>query len=371
MTLLQQFQDWLVSLGWWDWIAYLAAAIVGIVVIIVFVLLMVIIFIWFERRFLARFQARLGPNRLGPEGVLQPFADAIKVLTKEDIVPRASDRIVHWLAPVVQFVPVIMIFAVIPISAGAIFTDLNIGILYFVAISSLSILGMFMAGWASNNKYSLLAALRAASQMISYEIPIVLSLLGVVLAAGSMSMVRIVEVQSSVPFLFLQPLGFIIFFIGTSAEVNRAPFDLLEADSEIVAGVHTEYSGMKFALFYLGEYGHVMTASAIITTLYLSGWMGPVLPPIIWFLIKMFVVFILFIWVRAVMPRIRVDQLTAFGWKLLLPLATFNFFLVAIERVFFPGVFPWIIVAVNIVAAAVLFIAWTRVGSMRGGRVEV
>ena len=369
LTLLQQFENWLANY-WPAWAAYLVPAIVGILAIVIFVILMVIVFIYVERRLLGRFQARLGPNRLGPEGIFQPFADAVKILAKEDIVPRYCDKVIHWFAPVVQFVPVIMIFAVVPIADRAIFTDLNIGILYVVAISSLSTIGMFMAGWSSNNKYSLVAALRVGAQMVSYELPIVLSVLAVVLAAGSLSMNAIVDAQNTLPLLLLQPLGLIIYFLGTSAEINRAPFDMLEADSEIVAGIHTEYSGMKFALFYLGEYGHALCASAVITTLFLGGWQGPVLWPIAWFLIKMFIVFFALIWTRATLPRMRVDQLTAFAWKFLLPLAALNFLIVAAERVLLPGVLPLALIVVNVVAAVVLIILWSRLFTVRGGRLE-
>jgi len=228
---------------WWHWLLFT-------VIIIAFVLTLVMGFIWIERRGMARMQARLGPNRVGPFGILQPVADAIKVLLKEDIVPAKGDKIVHWLAPVVAFAPVLMIFAVVPFQDGALLADLNVGILYVVAISSISTVGLFMAGWGSSNKYSLLGAMRDIASVVSYEIPVILSLAGVVLIAGSLSLNQIVLAQD-IPFILLQPLGFLLFFIGGCAEINRSPFDLLEADSEIVAGFHTEYSGMKFAMFYL------------------------------------------------------------------------------------------------------------------------
>jgi NADH-quinone oxidoreductase subunit H len=370
MTLLQQFYGWLVTSNqWWDWVAFIVVALSGIVAIILFVLLFVILFIFTERRVLARFQIRLGPNRVGPEGLFQAFADAIKVLTKEDIVPRAADKIVHWMAPVVTFIPVIMVFAVIPIHQGAVFADLNIGVLYLVAVGSFSVLGMFMAGWASNNKYSLIAGLRAVSQMIAYEMPAIFSILAVVVAAGTLSLGGIVEGQS-IPLILLQPLGFLIYFLASSAEINRAPFDMLEADSELVAGIHTEYSGMKFAMFYLGEYGHALGSAAIITSLFLSGWQGPALPPIIWFLIKIFAVFFLMIWVRATMPRIRVDQLSSFGWKYLLPLSVINLIIVAIEKVLWLDTHPWLVISINLVFSALLLYGWSHAVSVRGGSVE-
>jgi NADH-quinone oxidoreductase subunit H len=256
MTLLEQLQL-LLATSLPGWAAYVIPALLGIAVILIFILTMVMVFIYFERRMLGRFQVRLGPNRLGPEGIFQPIATAVKVLLKEDIVPSKADKVVHWLAPVIVFVPILLIFAVIPLHDGAILADLNVGIVYIIAVSSISTVGIYMAGWGSNNKYSMIAALRTVAQMVSYEMPIVLSILGVVLMAGSLSMTKIVDGQD-IPYFLLQPLGFIIFFLGTVAEMNRSPFDLLEADSEIVAGYHTEYSGMKFAMFYLGEYGHTL-----------------------------------------------------------------------------------------------------------------
>lgn len=369
MTLLEQFQLWLGNI-WPDWAAYITPAIVGILVIITFVLVMVLIVIYFERRFLARFQVRLGPNRCGPEGILQPIADAIKVLFKEDIVPAKGDKLVHWIAPIVVFVPILMIFAVVPIHEGAILTDLNVGIVYVVAISSLSAVGIYMAGWASNNKYALIAALRTVAQMVSYELPVVLAIIGVVLMAGSLSMNQIVDSQN-IPFILLQPLGFLIFFLGTLAEMNRCPFDLLEAESEIIAGYHTEYSGMKFALFYLGEYGHAVAYSCIIVTLFLSGWQGPLLPPIIWFLIKIMVVFALIVWIRSTIPRLRVDQLMGFAWKAMLPMAVINLFVIAAEVLWLPETLPWVMVAVNFALAGVLILLWSKLFTLGGGRVEV
>ncbi len=370
MTLLKQLIEWLDNY-WPHWASYLTAAIIGVLAVVIFVVLGIIVVIYLERRLLGRFQVRLGPNRVGPEGIFQPFADAVKVLTKEDIIPAAADRWVHWLAPVVSFIPVIMVFAVVPVASGAIFADLNVGVLYLAAVSSLSVMGLFMAGWGSNNKYSLIAALRSVSQMVGYELPIVFSLLAVVAAAGSMSLNRIVEAQAAVPMFLIQPLGFIVYFIASLAEINRSPFDLLEADSEIVAGVHTEYSGMKFAMFYLGEYGHAFGASCIIATLFLGGWHGPFLPGFLWFLIKALIVFFIMIWIRATMPRVRVDQLTAIGWKLLLPLAILNLLIVAVEQIFWPGVFPWVLVSVNALAGLALVLLIGRTVTIRGGRVEV
>ena len=314
-------------------------------------------------------QARLGPNRTGPFGVLQPVADALKVMLKEDIVPAKGDKLVHWLAPVVAFVPVLMIFAVMPFQGGALLADLNIGILYVVAISSVTTVGIFMAGWASNNKYSLLGAMRQVASVVSYEIPVVLSIVGVVLLAGSLSMQQIVLAQD-IPFILLQPLGFLLFFIGACAEINRAPFDLMEADSEIVAGFHTEYSGMKFALFYLVEYAEALAISAIVTTLFLSGWRGPVLPPWLWFLIKVTLVFFIIVWMRTTVPRIRIDQLMALAWKFLFPLALINLLITAVEILIWPTALAWLI-PVNIAIMIVLVLLWSRLFKLGWGRVEV
>ena len=369
MTLLEQFQLWLAAM-WPGWAAYVTPAIVGTVVVLAFVLLMVIVFIYFERRLLGRFQIRLGPNRLGPEGIFQPLATAVKVLLKEDIVPSRADKLVHWLAPVIVFVPILLLFAVVPFGEGAIFADLNVGVIYVVAIGSVSAVGIYMAGWGSSNKYALIAALRTVAQMVSYELPVVLSILGVVLMVGSLSMNQIVDSQN-IPFILLQPLGFIIFFVGAVAEMNRCPFDLLEADSEIVAGYHTEYSGMKFALFYLGEYGHAVAYSAIIATLFLGGWRGPLLPPIIWLVIKIVAVFFVIVWMRATLPRLRVDQLMAFAWKCLLPMAVINMFIIAAEVLWLPEGLPWIMAVMNFAFAGVLVLLWSKLFTLGGGRVEV
>lgn len=369
MTLLEQFRIWL-SAALPEWAAYAIAGIVGVVVILGFVLTLVIVLIWYERRLLGRFQIRLGPNRLGPEGIFQPIATAVKILLKEDVVPEKADKVVHWLAPIVVFVPVLMVFAVIPLTRGAILADLNVGVLYLVAVGSVSAVGIYMAGWGSHNKYALIAAMRTVAQIVSYELPLVLSLLGVVLMVGSLSMTKVVEAQV-VPFIVMQPLGFLIFFLGALAEMNRCPFDLLEADSELVAGYHTEYSGMKFAMFYLGEYGHALAYACIITTLFLGGWRGPVLPPFLWFLIKVMAVFSLVVWLRATLPRLRVDQLMAFAWKALLPMALINILVTAVEVLWLVNISIWLVVVTNIVLAVVLILLWSRLFVLGRGRVEV
>jgi NADH-quinone oxidoreductase subunit H len=348
---------------WWHWLVFT-------VVIIAFVLLLVMSYIWFERRAMGIMQARLGPNRAGPFGLLQPVADAIKVLLKEDIIPAKGDKIVHWLAPIIAFVPALMIFAVVPFQDGALLADLNIGILYVVAISSVSTVGIFMAGWSSSNKYSLLGAMRQVAAVVSYEIPLVISIASVVLIAGSLSLNQIVLAQD-IPFILLQPLGFLLFFIAGCAEINRSPFDLMEADSEIVAGFHTEYSGMKFAMFYLTEYAEALVISAIITTLFLSGWRGPLLPPWLWFVIKVIAVFFVMVWTRTTLPRVRIDQLMALAWKFLLPLALINLFITGIEVLTWPAALPWLMVVVNIAIMVVLVLLWSKFFKLGWGRVEI
>ena len=348
---------------WWHWLVFT-------VIVIAFVLSLVMGFIWIERRGMARMQARLGPNRVGPFGLLQPVADAIKVLLKEDIIPAKGDKIVHWLAPVVAFFPVLMIFAVVPFQDGALLADLNVGILYVVAISSISTVGIFMAGWGSSNKYSLLGAMRNVAAVVSYEIPVLLSLVGVVLIAGSLSLNQIVLAQD-IPFILLQPLGFLLFFIGGCAEINRSPFDLLEADSEIVAGFHTEYSGMKFAMFYLAEYAEALVISAIIATLFLGGWRGPLLPPWLWFVIKVIAVFFVMVWTRTTLPRVRIDQLMALAWKFLFPLALINLIITAVEVLTWPVALPWVIIPVNVAIMALLVLLWSKFFKLGWGKVAV
>jgi NADH-quinone oxidoreductase subunit H len=369
MSLMAQLQNWL-SGYLPSWIAYIASFLVGAVAIIAFVMTMVIVFVYMERRIIGRFQIRLGPNRVGPEGIFQLFADAIKLLTKEDIVPAAGDCMLHFIAPVLAFFPAIMVFAVVPFADKATFAGIDVGILYVVAVSSLSVVGIYMGGWASNNKYAMISALRAVAQAVSYELPVAISAVGVVLAVGSMSLTKIVEGQN-IPFFLLQPLGFFVFLLGSMAEANRSPFDLLEAESEIVTGYNMEYSGMKFGMFYLAEYAHAVAVSSIITTLFLGGWQGPVLPAFLWFVIKIVLVFFVFIWIRSTMPRLRIDQLMAFAWKALLPMALVNLCLVAAEQVWFSGVFPWILVAANFAFTAALIFFWSRLMVLGGGRVEV
>jgi NADH-quinone oxidoreductase subunit H len=348
---------------WWHWLFFT-------VVIIAFVLVMVMGAIYIERRGMGKMQLRLGPNRTGPFGLLQPVADAVKVLLKENIVPGTADKIVHFLAPIIAFTPVLMIFAVIPFQNGALLADLNIGILYIVAISSISTVGIFMAGWGSGNKYSLLGAMRNIAAVVSYEIPLVLAIIGVVIVSGSLSMNDIVNAQD-IPYILVQPLGFLLFFAAACAEINRSPFDLTEADSELTAGFHTEYSGMRFAMFYLVEYAEAIAMSAVIATLFLSGWRGPWLPPWLWFIIKTLIVFFVMVWTRTTLPRVRIDQLMSLAWKFLLPAALINLFITAIEVIVWPDISQWIFVIVNIAIAAILVVLWSKLFKPGWGRVEV
>lgn len=367
MTYLESFYK-LLSGSLPQWLAYLIPFLVGSIVVLGFLLTTVMIFIYTERRVLGRFQIRQGPNRTGPHGLLQPVADAIKVLTKEDIVPLPGDKIAHFIAPILAFIPTLLIFAVIPFQNGALLVDLNIGVLYVAAIGTISVIGAFVAGWGSNNKYSLISAIRAVAQMVSYEVPLMLSMIGIVLIAGSLSLNTIVQKQV-IPFLFLQPLGFLIFLAGSLAEINRTPFDLLEADSEIVAGFHTEYSGMKFALFFLGEYAHAVVTSALISIFFLSGWKGlPGLPIFIWFLIKIGLVFTAIIWIRSTLPRFRVDQLMGFAWKFLFPAALVNIFVTGLEALLWPE-FPWFIVFINWIVAAIVVLSGSLLFVTGRGRI--
>jgi NADH-quinone oxidoreductase subunit H len=280
--------------------------------------------IWLERRLLALWQDRYGPNRVGPFGLLQVLADMIKIFFKEDWIPPFADKAVFIRAPAVIVVTVLMSFAVLPIAPGIIVSDLNIGLLFVLAMSSLGVYSVVLAGWSSDNKYALLGGLRAAAQMLSYEVFMGLSLMGVVLLAGSFDLSVIVVAQRHLWFVVPQFLGFVLFLIAGIAETRRLPFDLPEAESELIAGYHSEYSGMKFGMFFVGEYLGVTLISSLITILFFGGWLGPVLPPIVWFLIKMLFFISFFILLRASLPRPRFDQLMSWGWKVMLPLALAN-----------------------------------------------
>lgn len=294
------------------------------VAILVFLLLNVLFLVLLERKISAYIQQRLGPNRVGPRGLFQTVLDALKLLGKEDIQPETADKWLFKLAPILIFVPTMMVFAVMPFGKNMIAADLNIGIFYFIAISSTTVIVFIMAGWGSNNKYSLLGGMRTVAQMISYEIPLVFSLLGVIMITGSLKMSDIVAAQENVWFIVSQPLAFLIFLIAATAEVNRGPFDLPEGEQEIIAGPYVEFSGMRFALFFLAEYANLLAMSIIIVTVFLGGWHGPWLPSWLWVFIKMYLVILLNMWIRWTFPRIRVDHLMGLNWKVLLPLAIVN-----------------------------------------------
>lgn len=292
--------------------------------IVIVALTIAALLIWVERRLLGLWQDRYGPNRVGPFGLLQVMADAIKMFMKEDWIPPFADKPVFILAPAIVFVTVLMSFAVLPVAPGVIVSDLNIGLLFVLAMSSLGVYSVVLGGWSSANKYALLGSLRAAAQMLSYEVFMGLSLIGVVLLTGSFSLSAIVEAQKEVWFVIPQFLGFVLFVIAGFAETRRIPFDLPEAESELVAGYHSEYSGMKFGMFFVGEYMGITLVSGLIAVLFFGGWLGPVLPGVIWFLIKTFFFIAFFVLVRASLPRPRFDQLMSWGWKIMLPLALAN-----------------------------------------------
>ena len=285
--------------------------------------------IWLERRLLALWQDRYGPNRVGPFGLLQVMADMIKIFFKEDWIPPFADKAVFVGAPAVIVVTVLMSFAVVPIAPGIIVADLNVGLLFVLAMSSLGVYSVVLAGWSSDNKYALLGALRAAAQMLSYEVFMGLSLMGVVLLAGSFDLAAIVQAQRRLWFVVPQFLGFVLFLIAGIAETRRLPFDLPEAESELIAGYHSEYSGMKFGMFFVGEYLGVTLISSLIAVLFFGGWLGPGLPPILWFLVKVLFFICFFILLRAALPRPRFDQLMSWGWKVMLPLALANLLVTA------------------------------------------
>jgi NADH-quinone oxidoreductase subunit H len=304
--------------------------IIAFAVVFTFVSLNALFLVWLERKVSAVIQMRLGPMVVGPWGLLQTIADAVKLFGKELITPTGVSRAVFLVAPIVAFLPAPLLVSAIPVAAGASIGELNVGALYILAISNIALIGIFMAGWSSNNKYSILGAMRAVAQNISYEIPMLLSLVCVVLMAGSLRLTDIVEAQSKVPFIVYQPVAFLIYFVCSIAESNRTPFDIPEAESELVAGYHTEFTGMRFALFFLAEYTQVFILSAVTTLLFLGGWNGPFLPGFVWFILKTYLVILVVMWLRWTYPRLRSDQLMNFNWKFLLPIAMINLFLSAL-----------------------------------------
>jgi|TARA_B100000315_G_scaffold179863_1_gene168695 NADH-quinone oxidoreductase subunit H len=293
----------------------------------------IVLLLWVERKFIGRLQHRYGPNRVGKFGILQLVVDGIKLLTKEDIIPDAADKTVFKLAPIIAFAIAFLPFLAIPFSETMIVSDLNVGILFILAVSSMAVVPTIMAGWSPNNKYNLLGGMRAAALMISYEVPMGLAIIGVVMLTDSMSMVEIVKAQEKIWFIFPQALGFVVFVVAAFMEAARLPFDLPEAESEIVQGWTTEFSGMKFAMLLFAEYIHSILASLLIVILFLGGWHGPILPAPIWVLIKTFIVMLILMWMRATVPRVRIDQLLNVGWKVLIPLAMINIAFTGTARV--------------------------------------
>jgi NADH-quinone oxidoreductase subunit H len=326
--------DLLLSIGLGVTVADLISMFGLAVIIFGFLCVMALFLVWWERKISAHIQQRFGPMMTGWHGVLQTIVDAIKLIQKEDITPTLADRKVFFWAPVIVFTCSFAAYVVIPFGKGLIVSDLNIGILYIIAITTFTIIALLMAGWGSNNKYALLGGMRSAAQAVSYEVPLTLAVLGVVMVTGSMSMNEIVTAQSGWGGfhwnIFFQPLGFLVYVIAATAEANRTPFDIPEAEQELVAGYNVEYSGMKFAMFFLAEFVNLFTVSAIAATLFLGGWNGPILPSWLWFMGKtLFMVFILMLF-RWTYPRVRVDQLMEFAWKVLLPLAFLNIIYVGI-----------------------------------------
>jgi NADH-quinone oxidoreductase subunit H len=355
-----------------DWLPYVVSGLIGCVAIVLFLVPSQMVVVWAERRLIGRIQSRLGPNRTGPWGILQTIADTVKLLAKEAITSRHVDRWVFWLAPVFIFVPGITVFAVLPFGKGMVLADLNVGVLFLAAVGSVNAIIVFMAGWSSNNKYALLGAMREVSMLISYEIPQVLTLLGAVVFTNTMSLSGVVQWQDhyNTWLIFLQPLALVIYLISAGVEINRSPTDIAEAESEIVAGYHTEYSGIKFGFFYAGEYFAGFAIAAIVASLYLGGWtfwgLEEWVPGWLIFLGKLYLLFWLFIWLRGTLPRLRVDQLMAFTWKFLLPLTLVNIFVAGLEVLIWQqndlsagAVLP-AFAAINLALAVGLVVAWAR-----------
>jgi NADH-quinone oxidoreductase subunit H len=316
-----------------NWIPGIVLLVLKGGVLLILLVLSAAYLVWVERKLIGRMQVRYGPNRAGKFGLLQPLADLIKLVTKEDTIPGAAERAVFLYAPAVVVMTSLLIFAVIPFGSSLtlrgrtiplVISDVNVGLLFVIALSSIGVYGVALGGWGSNSKYSLLGGIRASAQMISYELPLGLSLVPVVMMARSFSLVDIVNAQNPYPFVLVQPVAFLIFFLSSVAELKRIPFDLPEAENELGAGFHTEYSGLRFGLFFLGEYITMIILGSLIAVFFLGGWHGPVLPSLVWFVMKVWVVVFCLIWFRATLPRLRYDQLMELGWKVLIPLALLN-----------------------------------------------
>jgi NADH-quinone oxidoreductase subunit H len=305
--------------------------------IILIITFNVIVLVWLERKISGFMQERLGPNRLGPFGCFQTIADTLKLLTKEDIVPSKTDKWIFKTAPMFFIIVSVMLYTVIPMGRNMVVVDLNVGLFYFISVGSLSTIAILMAGWSSNNKWSLLGAMRSVAQMISYEIPLAFSLLGVVMITGSLNLSDIVASQSKYWFILIQPIAFITYFIAATAELNRGPFDMPEAEQELTAGAYTEYTGMRWALFFLAEYTNLVAVSALAATLFFGGWQGPWLPSWIWIIIKTYLIMLIFMWLKWTFPRIRMDHLMSLSWKVLIPVSLVNIVITGVGINIFKG----------------------------------
>lgn len=368
---INSIANWLESLliGWGltSGLVTFIMALVGVVVVSITVLLIDIFLVWVERKVVARFQDRLGPNRLGPFGLIQPIADVIKLLIKEDITPQGADRVVYNIPPIIALATVLMLWGVIPFAPEILGADLNVGVLFIVAVGAISTLGIIMAGWASNNKYALLGAARTVAQVVSYEVPMVIALIVPVLLAGSMSIRDIVDTQT-VWFIVVAPVAALIFFISSIAELGRSPFDLAEAESEIVAGFHIEYTGMKFGMFYAGELLHALTMGALLASLFFGGWRGPgaetfPILGVFYLFLKAFFFYWVIMWIKYSMPRIRIDHMLNFNWKFLVPLSLVALIATALVDKMLAGSSQWVytlgMLLVNIV------IVWVTLAILR------
>ena len=356
----------------WEWVAFIIAAVALSFLVINVMMLSTAVYTWFERRVLGRFQNRLGPNRWGPFGILQPIADLVKLITKEDTIPDEADRWVMTFAPLVLVVPTLLVVAVIPFGTDSFLGRLNIGILFVLGVTSVNTIAIFMAGWGSANKYAMLGAMRGVAMLVSYEVPMALGVVGVLILSGSMALFDIVEMQT-VPFLLVQPLGFLIFVAAASAEMSRTPFDQIEAESELGSGYNTEYSGIKFAILFLAEFMAPIITALVITTLFLGGTRGfDPIPGQVWFVLKTFAVIFALLWVRATWPRLRVDQIMGFAWKGLFALSLVNIFVIAAEVVILQddagnisATSLWIMAAINWVITIVAIVVTAKVLGQR------
>jgi len=324
VNIARALNSWLVSLGLASWWADLVLLVLQWTCIVMIITLNVLILIWLERKISAFIQQRLGPNRLGPYGFFQTIADTLKLLTKEDIIPSRTDKWIFMTAPMFFIIVAVMLYAVLPMGKDMTVVNLNVGLFYFISVGSLSTICLLMAGWGSNNKWSLLGAMRSVAQMISYEIPLAFSLLGIVMITGSLNLSEIVVAQHRIWFIILQPIAFVTYFIAATAELNRGPFDMPEAEQELTAGAYTEYTGMRWALFFLAEYTNLVAVSALASTLFLGGWQGPILPSWLWIILKTYLIMLVFMWLKWTFPRIRMDHLMSFSWKVLIPVSLLN-----------------------------------------------